>query len=155
MIRTTDRSLIVSAFKKFVDLATSTRMLEAMEDADAILLEEVQANVNVDKGDLRDDANARIVSYEPGKRVQGGVSMMKNGKQRVYAWQVDRGGTIYPRPENKTGRLWFMNRNGQLIGVKSVTQKGSFYMERSLENKKDKIIDKLKEGVTGAFHVFD
>lgn len=156
MIRTEEFGLYYSAMRRFASEATSIRMVESMADALEVLLEEVQANIPVDTGALQDDANWKLLDYRPGESVSGGVTMMKDGKQKPYAWMREKGGTIVPRASNPTGRLvWFSKDLGHFVAVKSVVQRGSFYMERSLENRRDAIVEKLSGGVTGAFEVFD
>lgn len=155
MIQTTDFELVYSALLNFADEITNVRMLEAMDDALSILLEEVQTNVPVATGALMEDANMKIVDFTPGEGIVGGVSMMKDGVQKPYAWMREKGGTIVPKPENPTGSLWFMGDEGHLVRVKSVTQSGSFYMENSLENKKDAILEKFAQIPSKALGVFD
>lgn len=156
MIQTTDFEIYYSAMTRFGIEVSGVRMLEAMEDALGILLEETQSNIPVDSGALMEDANQKIIDFSPGNIVQGGVSMMKDGVQKVYAWQRDQGGAIFPKPDNPTGRLWWVDKGtGKLISAKFVIQNGSFYMENSLENKKDVIVEKLASAVTGAFEIFE
>lgn len=50
------------------------------------------------------------------------------GTSLVYAWQREMGGTIYPK---KGKYLVFTGRDGQLVFARSVTQSGSFYMQRT------------------------
>jgi len=156
VIRTSDFSLYYSATNQWADTVTSLRIFQAMQDALGILLEEVQVNVPRDTGDLESDANAKMIDFSPGKQVVGGVSMMKDGVQRPYAWMREKGGTIVPRPENKKQLLFWIDKgDGTLKVAKFVIQNGSFYMERSLENKTDQIVEKLAGAVTGAFEIFD
>lgn len=155
MIKTTDFELVYTALLNFADEMTNVRMLEAMQDATGILLEEVQTNVPVDKGNLLEDANEKIVEFSPGKGIIGGVSMMKDGQQKPYAWMREKGGTIFPKPDNPTGSLWFMGDEGHLVRVKFVIQNGSFYMENSLDNKRDLIVATFATIPTKSLGAFD
>lgn len=79
-----------------------------------------QENAPVDEGNLR--ASIRVIDPPSA----GGGSY---GSDLVYAWMREEGGTIRAR---NAKALAFMY-NGNLVMVKSVTQTGTKYMERSAD----------------------
>lgn len=96
-----------------------------METASRVLLHEgigyAQEYVPRDSGNL-----AGSIVIMDGPSAAGGAY----GSSMVYAWQREKGGTIHAR--NKP-YLHFQLPDGRWVKVKSVTQSGSHYMQKSME----------------------
>lgn len=60
-----------------------------------------------------------------------------------YAWQREEGGTIYPR----NGKYLVFEWKGELIFAKKVTQSGSHYMQKSVDQLEPKVIPAYEKAV--------
>jgi len=84
-----------------------------------------RSNINSQSGKLA--GGIRILQpVSVGAVITGSYGVRKS--EVIYAFQREKGGTIKP----KRGKyLVFPGRNGGLVFVRSVTQEGSHYMEKS------------------------
>lgn len=124
-----------------IDVSELVGFAEAMAQAPDVLQQEMEMSSMValhegigyaqeetprDSGDLA--GSIRILD---GPGAEGG----SYGSSLVYAWQREKGGTIYPR----NGKYLVFEIDGQLIFARSVTQTGSHYMEKSRQRLEPRI----------------
>lgn len=113
-----------------MDMAPNVLDSELAAASDVILGEGIgyaKEEAPVDNSDLKNS-----IRMLDGPNSEGG----SYGTDLIYAWQREEGGTITAR---NAEALVFMY-NGHLVIVKSVTQEGSHYMQRSMEKMEPRVL---------------
>ena len=120
-------------------MAAATGRLESeLTTANAALLAEgvgyAQENAPVQDGALQGS-----IAIIDGPSAAGG----SYGTSMEYAWQREEGGTIYPR----NGKYLVFEIDGETIFATSVTQSGSHYMSKSVDQMEPKVLPAYEKAV--------